>query len=91
MSQHGCSEFRRPLTDLIQPEAEVAPPDRSFAPWQVAAAVGILVLVLIAAILLAKVHPLALSALVPILAASRRLIPRLLLSEQSQSATGDRQ
>lgn len=63
----------------------MAPPDHSFAPWQVAAAIGTLLVVLVAAVLLAKVHVLAVSGLVPILGASRKLIPRLLLPAESPS------
>jgi hypothetical protein len=57
----------------------VVPPTEPLAPWQVLVAVMVLVAVLVAAVALAQVSVLAVSGLVPVLAAARKLIPSILL------------
>ncbi len=59
----------------------MASPTDSYAPWQVFAAVGVLILILASAYGLAQIHPLAVSGLVPVLAGARKLIPKLLVKE----------
>ena len=59
-------------------------PRDSFAPWQVAAAILTLVIVLRAAVALAAANPLAVLGLAPLLTASAYLIQRVLSAQRKR-------
>lgn len=66
----------RPLT--IRLENSVVTPPGSFEPWQVAAAILVLLVVLVAFVKLATINPWAGTGLVPVLAAIGILVQQLL-------------